>query len=250
MMQDNVNRDGAIKILIIEDRLIEIKGLQVILEDFSDQVKIIGYAKNVEDAKKRIQELKPDLVLLDLHLPQAAGALSRPKYQHGVELIEELGKIAKETRILVLSEFGRGRDYETYRIHPEILKGAISARADSYVAKDDHYDGDALTDAIKRTMRGEAIFSPLAAEAFRESLDVYDRDSEDSVRLEPLAPREREVLLLLDEGLANKEIAKRLHLTVDGVKAHCHRIYRKLGATGRNDPKIRRTALRIRIGDT
>lgn len=214
--------------------------MRTTFQRFEDQVEILDTATNVEDAKKKVQQLRPDLVLQDLQLPQEAGVWSSASYQHGMKLIEEIRKIAEDTRIIVLSDFGGKGDEDKYKVQPDILYKAIRAGANGYIAKLDNYDGASLTSAIKGIMRGEAIYGPLAAEVSREILDFYDRNRDDILGRDQLTARERQIAELLAKGKSNQEISNQLHLTVGGVKSHVSRIFRKLEISSRHDPALPR----------
>jgi DNA-binding NarL/FixJ family response regulator len=178
--------------------------------ELGDSVEIVGEAGTVAEAVPMIRELDPEVVLLDVHLPDGGGeaviaavALERP----GV-------------KFLALSVSDAAED----------VIGVIRAGARGYVTKT--ISSEELRDAVARVSEGDAVFSPRLAgfvlDAFRDGARVGD-DAE----LENLTAREREVLQLIARGYKYKEIAGRLHLSVKTVEAHVSSVLRKLQLSSR-----------------
>jgi DNA-binding NarL/FixJ family response regulator len=173
---------------------------------------VVGEAGTVADAIAAVRELDPDVVLLDVHLPDGGG--------EGV-----IAGIAPErpgVKFLALSVSDA----------PEDVIRVIRAGARGYVTKS--ISSAELTDAVARVAAGDAVFSPRLAgfvlDAFREGARVGD-DAE----LEALTPREREVLQLIARGYRYKEIAARLHLSIKTVEAHVSSVLRKLQLSSRHE---------------
>jgi DNA-binding NarL/FixJ family response regulator len=175
-------------------------------------IEVVGEAGTVADAIAAIRELDPDVVLLDVHLPDGGG--------EGV-----IAGVAPErpgVKFLALSVSDA----------PEDVIRVIRAGARGYVTKT--ISSEELTDAVERVAAGDAVFSPRLAgfvlDAFREGARVGD-DAE----LEALTPREREVLQLIARGYRYKEIAARLHLSIKTVEAHVSSVLRKLQLSSRHE---------------
>lgn len=195
------------RIILVDDHALFRAGVR---GELGDAVEIVGEAGSVAEAVPLIVELDPEVVLLDVHLPDGGGegviagvALERP----GV-------------KFLALSVSDAAED----------VIGVIRAGARGYVTKT--ISSDELADAIERVAVGDAVFSPRLAgfvlDAFREGARVGD-DAE----LETLTPREREVLQLIARGYKYKEIAARLHLSTKTVEAHVSSVLRKLQLSSR-----------------
>jgi DNA-binding NarL/FixJ family response regulator len=180
--------------------------------EIATSVDIVGEAGTVADAVPLIRELDPDVVLLDVHLPDGGG--------EGViaGVIQERPAV----KFLALSVSDAAED----------VIGVIRAGARGYVTKT--ISGSELEDAIERVAQGDAVFSPRLAgfvlDAFREG-EPLGGDAE----LDNLTPREREVLQLIARGYRYKEIAGRLHLSIKTVEAHVSSVLRKLQLTSRHE---------------
>jgi DNA-binding NarL/FixJ family response regulator len=175
-------------------------------------VDIVGEAGTVAEAVPLIRELDPDVVLLDVHLPDGGG--------EGV--IAGVTQERPAVKFLALSVSDAAED----------VIGVIRAGARGYVTKT--ISGSELEVAIERVAQGDAVFSPRLAgfvlDAFREG-EPLGGDAE----LDNLTPREREVLQLIARGYRYKEIATRLHLSIKTVEAHVSSVLRKLQLTSRHE---------------
>ena len=180
--------------------------------EIAASVDIVGEAGTVAEAVPLIRELDPDVVLLDVHLPDGGG--------EGV--IAGVTQERPAVRFLALSVSDAAED----------VIGVIRAGARGYVTKT--ISGYELEDAIERVAQGDAVFSPRLAgfvlDAFREG-EPLAGDAE----LDNLTPREREVLQLIARGYRYKEIAARLHLSIKTVEAHVSSVLRKLQLTSRHE---------------
>ena len=178
--------------------------------ELGDRVEVLGEAESVADAVPLIKELDPDVVLLDVHLPDGGGeaviagvALERP----GV-------------KFLALSVSDAAED----------VIGVIRAGARGYVTKT--ISGEELADAVRRVAEGDAVFSPRLAGFVLDAFSAGERVHSDS-ELNELTPREREVLQLIARGYRYKEIAARLHLSIKTVESHVSNVLRKLQLSSR-----------------
>jgi DNA-binding NarL/FixJ family response regulator len=180
--------------------------------ELAKAVDVVGEAGTVAEAVPLINELDPDVVLLDVHLPDGGG--------EGV--IAGVAPARPGVKFLALSVSDAAED----------VIGVIRAGARGYVTKT--ISGAELADAIDRVAQGDAVFSPRLAgfvlDAFREG-EPIGGDAE----LDALTAREREVLQLIARGYRYKEIAARLSLSVKTVEAHVSSVLRKLQLSSRHE---------------
>jgi len=180
--------------------------------EIATSVAIVGEAGTVAEAVPLIRELDPEVVLLDVHLPDGGG--------EGV--IAGVTQERPAVKFLALSVSDAAED----------VIGVIRAGARGYVTKT--ISGAELENAIERVAQGDAVFSPRLAgfvlDAFRAG-EPLGGDSE----LDSLTPREREVLQLIARGYRYKEIAARLHLSIKTVEAHVSSVLRKLQLSSRHE---------------
>jgi DNA-binding NarL/FixJ family response regulator len=180
--------------------------------ELGDAVEIVGEAGSVADAVPLIRDLDPDVVLLDVHLPDGGGEA----------VIAAVAQERPGVKFLALSVSDAVED----------VIGVIRAGARGYVTKT--ISRDELVDAVERIAEGDAVFSPRLAgfvlDAFRAGEPVGS-DAE----LETLTAREREVLQLIARGYRYKEIAGRLHLSVKTIEAHVSSVLRKLQLSSRHE---------------
>jgi DNA-binding NarL/FixJ family response regulator len=198
-----------IRIVLVDDHELFRAGVR---GEIATSVDIVGEAGTVADAVPLIRELDPDVVLLDVHLPDGGG--------EGV--IAGVTQERPAVKFLALSVSDAAED----------VIGVIRAGARGYVTKT--ISGAELEDAIERVAQGDAVFSPRLAgfvlDAFRAG-EPLGGDPE----LDNLTPREREVLQLIARGYRYKEIAGRLHLSIKTVEAHVSSVLRKLQLTSRHE---------------
>ena len=191
-----------IKVLVVDDHPVVRKGIISCLIN-KDNIKIVGEAIDGNDAMIKVKELQPDVVLMDIDMPQ----------MDGLAVTEKLRKEFPGVKVLILSTHSQ-RDY--------VLR-IIRAGARGYVLKD--APPDDLLAAIVAVDRGEAFFSPPVA---RIALNQYVEESDQDSPISKLSDREREVLALIAGGKSNKEIATALNIGVRTTETHRERIMRKL----------------------
>ena len=189
-----------IKILLADDHALVRQGFRMILEAQPD-MQIVGQAGNGREAVEQAEKLHPDIVIMDVAMPEL----------NGIEATRRLSELSPRTRVLALSMH---KDSVYVR---EILR----AGARGYLLKDAP-DAD-LVAAVRAIAKGEGYLSPAVSEAV---LTDYRRHVTDPLDL--LTSREREVLQLIAEGKTNKEIATSLNLSVYTVEAHRGRVMEKL----------------------
>jgi DNA-binding NarL/FixJ family response regulator len=197
------------RVILVDDHELFRSGVRA---ELANAVDVVGEAGTVAEAAPLIRELDPDVVLLDVHLPDGGG--------EGVIAI-----VAQErpgVKFLALSVSDAAED----------VIGVIRAGARGYVTKT--ISGIELADAIERVAQGDAVFSPRLAgfvlDAFRAG-EPLGGDAE----LDNLTPREREVLQLIARGYRYKEIAAQLSLSIKTVEAHVSSVLRKLQLTTRHE---------------
>jgi NarL family two-component system response regulator LiaR len=194
-----------IRVLLVDDHQVVRQGLRAFLQ-LQPDVEIVGEAGGGEAAVAAAAEARPDVVLMDLVMPEGDGVVA----------IRALTAAAPGVRVVVLSSFA----------DDERIFAAMQAGAAGYLLKD--VDPDALADAIREVHRGRPVLHPdVAARLMRRVADPAGPATE------PLTPREREVLGLVVEGYANKQIARRLLITEKTVKTHVSSILQKLGVPDR-----------------
>jgi two-component system nitrate/nitrite response regulator NarL len=202
---------NVIRVLIIDDHTLFRSGIRLLLER-QEGFEVVGEAGDGLDGAKRAKTLKPDVVLLDLHMPGTSGLAAIPL------LLEE----APQAQIVML----------TVSEDAEDLIDAMRAGACGYLLK--NIDTDFLLDSIRRAANGESVMSPQmavrVADAIRKPQNNNLNATSDSVEL---SPREREVIIKLARGGSNKDIARSLNMAESTVKIHVQSILRKLNLSSR-----------------
>jgi DNA-binding NarL/FixJ family response regulator len=197
------------RVVLVDDHALFRAGVR---GELGDAVEIVGEAESVAAAVPLIKDLDPDVVLLDVHLPDGGGEA----------VIAGVAPERPGVRFLALSVSDAAED----------VIGVIRAGARGYVTKT--ISASELADAVNRVAGGDAVFSPRLAgfvlDAFRAGERVHG-DAE----LEELTPREREVLQLIARGYRYKEIAARLHLSIKTVESHVSSVLRKLQLSSRHE---------------
>ena len=174
-------------------------------------VEIVGEAGSVAEAVPLIRDLDPDVVLLDVHLPDGGGQA----------VIMQVAPERPGVKFLALSVSDAAED----------VIGVIRAGARGYVTKT--ISGEELTEAIHRTADGDAVFSPRLAGFVLDAFKGGGLDADPALDL--LTAREREVLQLIARGYRYKEIAARLHLSVKTIETHVSAVLRKLQLSSRHE---------------
>ena len=197
--------EEKIKLLIADDHAILRQGLRRILEAEPD-MSVIGEAGTGVDAVKRARQLKPDVVIMDISMPE----------QDGIESMRQIVKTLS-SRVLILT------------VHTEhhVISEAVSAGASGYLAKDslDHE----LVSAVRTVVHGGTVFSPNVSRRLAESSQIPQPGSGGYRSLESLTSREREVFLMLAEGKSPSEVANSLFVSPKTVHTHRQHILEKLG---------------------
>jgi DNA-binding NarL/FixJ family response regulator len=197
------------RVVIVDDHELFRSGVR---NELTGLVDVVGEAATVDEAVERIREMRPDVVLLDVHMPGGGGP----------EVIRRVAAALPATRFLALSVSD----------DPDDVIAVIRAGARGYVTKT--VSGTELAETVRRVHGGDAVFSPRLAgfvlDAFAGSLPArIDPD------LDQLTTREREVLRYIARGYLYKEIAHRLGISVKTVEAHVSAVLRKLQLSNRHE---------------
>lgn len=196
---------NPIRILIVEDQTLVRQGISIIL-DLEPGLHVAGEAGDGEAGVRMALDLRPDIVLMDVQMPEL----------NGIEATEAICSVWPEAKIVILTTFGRN-DY--------VFQG-VRAGARGFLLKDT--PADDLIHTIRRIHAGEVFIQPeIASRMLRELI------APQATPIEPLTEREREVLVLLAQGLSNREIAKKLVLAEGTVKNHVSNVLSKLQAENR-----------------
>jgi DNA-binding NarL/FixJ family response regulator len=215
------------RVVLVDDHELFRAGVRSELDGLVD---VVGDAANVADAVALIRELAPDVVLLDVHMPDGGG----------LEVIRRLAGESAAVRFLALSVSDAAED----------VIAVIRAGARGYVTKT--ISGADLADAVRRVHGGDAVFSPRLAgfvlDAFAGSAPAPAASAaDDASDLDQLTPREREVLQHIARGYMYKEIALRLGISAKTVEAHVSAVLRKLQLSSRHE--LSRWAVQRRMLD-
>jgi len=199
----------ALRVLLVDDSPIIRLGLRSALEDHAD-ITIVGEAGTASAGLEAVTKLKPDVVMLDLNLPDKSGLLA----------CRDFLRINPQLPILILTSSSSERN----------MHDAIAAGAKGYLLKEN--DGNALAAALRSVCRGEPVLDPsMSAQVLNL---VRNRGSLSAVeKLRLLSPQEHRVVALLAGGCTNKEIGEQLGLTEKTVKNYLATIFSKLNITRR-----------------
>jgi two-component system nitrate/nitrite response regulator NarL len=206
-------RPSPIRILVVDDHTLFRRGLMALLAR-EPAFEVVGDAADAGEAQRRAQELQPDLILLDNHLPGV----------RGVDALPALREAAPAARVLMLTVSEDEQD----------LAAALKGGAAGYLLKT--IDGDALAAAIRRAMRGEHV---VATEMTGKLVAALKGDTPPTpptpaaTLLAQLSPRERDILRGIARGASNKEIGAELGIAETTVKIHVQHVLRKLDVSTR-----------------
>lgn len=202
-----------IRILIVDDHTLFRSGLKLALQRH-DGFQVVGEAGDGLEGIKRAKQLKPDVVLLDLHMPGIGG----------LEALRLLKEDVPESQVVMLTVSEDADD----------LLETLRAGARGYLLK--NIDTEFLLESIQRAARGESVMSPQIAHKLADSLRTpSSRENVAVAAVSPdkLSPREREIIVMLARGASNKEIASVLNLSESTIKIHVQGILRKLNIAKR-----------------
>jgi NarL family two-component system response regulator LiaR len=201
-----------IRLLIVDDHVFVRKGIRALLATEED-IQVIGEAGDGREALDKIEDLEPDVILLDLLMPK----------MEGVEVIERVMVDNPQARFLVLTSF-----VADDKVFPAIKAGALG-----YLLKDS--DPEELVQAIHQVYRGESSLSPVIA---RKVLQEISRPTDRELSEDPLTDREVEILQHIAKGESNREIAEALVLSEATVRTHVSNILGKLHLASRTQAAL------------
>ncbi|MFI2349314.1 response regulator [Streptomyces sp. NPDC019443] len=200
-----------IRVLLVDDHQVVRRGLRTFLE-IQDDIEVVGEAADGAEGVARAEELKPDVVLMDVKMPGT----------DGIEALRKLRELANPAKVLIVTSFTEQRT----------VVPALRAGASGYVYKD--VDPEALAGAIRSVHAGHVLLQPEVADA----LLAQDAPGNGTGRGSTLTEREKEVLGLIADGRSNREIARALVLSEKTVKTHVSNILMKLDLADRTQAAL------------
>ncbi len=203
--------DKRIRVLLVDDHQVVRRGLRTFLE-VQDDIEVVGEASDGAEGVARAEELRPDVVLMDVKMPGT----------DGIEALKRLRELDNPARVLIVTSFTEQRT----------VVPALRAGASGYIYKD--IDPDALAGAIRSVHAGHVLLQPEVAGV----LLAQDDSSGGTGRGPSLTEREREVLGLIADGRSNREIARALVLSEKTVKTHVSNILMKLDLADRTQAAL------------
>lgn len=193
-----------ISVLLVDDHRIVRQGIHSILDDDA-RFSVVGEAANGAEAIRLVQDLLPEIAILDLKLTDISGA----------ELCRKIVKLSPKTTVLILT------GYFEY----DLVCACLQAGARGYLIKDaEHLD---LPEQLMKMIEGHAVLDPRAADVLTDFMN-NQRQSVD-----PLSARELEIIRLISQGMSNHEISAHLHITENTIKSHIKEIFSKLDVHNR-----------------
>ena len=200
-----------IRILIVDDHLLFSSGVRVLLEQHEEFL-VLGEVSDGLEGVKRTESLKPDIVLMDIHMPGISGR----------EALKLIGESAPEVKVLMLTVSEDTGD----------LVECLRAGAAGYVLK--NIAADTLVDALLKVQRGESVISPkMTSRQIRDFRAQQPAGVVIESRRDEMSPREQEILRGLAKGQTNRELASELGVAESTVKIHIQNIFKKAGLRGR-----------------
>lgn len=202
----------SIKVMLADDHILMREGIRQLLE-FGGSIEVIAEANDGDECIEVLQEMKPQILLLDINMPK----------KNGIEVLEEIKKRNLDVKVLILT------------VHNEIeyLMKAIEIGVDGYILKDS--ESSELKKAINLIIGGESYIQPKLIPALNKRLVTRDIDKD---KINSLTDRELEVLIQVANGMFNKEIATTLNISERTVKNHVSNIFKKIGVSDRTQAAV------------
>jgi DNA-binding NarL/FixJ family response regulator len=200
----------VIKLLLVDDHEVVRKGMKFLLED-EENLEIIGEASDGEEALQKIEELKPNLVLLDVNMP----------VMNGIEAAKKISANYPAVRVLIFSMHN----------DPDYIVNSVTNGVDGYILKD--AEKEEIMKAMKTSHRGEKYFPPNVSALLVSALQGGGMPKVKSKRsasvLDKLSKKEKEILKFIAQGMSSKDIALRLTLSIRTVSNHRANMLKKTG---------------------
>lgn len=200
-----------IRVLLADDHVLVRQGIRQFLED-ADDIVVVGEAADGAQAVRLAEQLKPDLVLLDIQMPG----------MNGIDATHQIKARLPEVRVLILTAY----DEDPY------VFALLQAGANGYLLKT--AEVEELLRAVRAVCRGESVLSPEVTDKVLRQFQK-GRPAAASQQIEPLTPREIAILRLAAQGLTNKAIGREVGISGRTVQGHLANIYGKLGVASRTE---------------
>ncbi len=204
-----------IKLMLVDDHAVLRDGLKNILGMESD-IEVVGEAVNGIEALGKVEEFMPDVILMDINIPE----------RNGIEVTGLIKGIYPSIKILILTMYN----------HEEYFLSAIRQGADGYLLKD--APSDHVVDAIRAVAKGQSVIHPSMTKKFLNFSSPKKENAAVEKKESLLTEREKDVLLCLVKGMNNKEIAQNLFISDKTVKIHVSNIFKKLEVKSRSQVVI------------
>lgn len=202
---------NKITLIIADDHMLIREGLKQLLELEGD-ISVVAQAGNGQEAIEKTLEYKPDILILDINMPEI----------NGIDVLRRLKDVGANTKVIIL----------TIHDDKEYLFATMKIGADGYILKDS--DANSLIRAIRDVNSGRTYIQPNLAKMMVDELNYKDEESNGMLKkIRSLTKREYEVLTLIAEGLNNKDIADKLFISEKTVKNHVSSIFKKIGVNDR-----------------
>lgn len=202
----------SIKIMLADDHILMREGIRQLLE-FDGTMEVISEANDGEECLRKLEETKPQVLLLDINMPK----------KNGIEVLEEIKKRKIDVKVLILT------------VHNEVeyLMKAVDIGVDGYILKDS--ESAELKRAINVVLNNENYIQPALIPTLNNHLVARDLDKD---KIESLTARELEVLIQVASGMFNKEIATSLNISERTVKNHISNIFKKIDVSDRTQAAV------------
>ncbi len=208
-----MEQDRSIRVIIADDHSVVREGLRAILERAGFDV--VGEATNGREAIEKTETLRPDVVLMDIRMPDV----------DGLQALAHIKERAPETSVIILTTY----------TNPGYLAQAIASGATGYLTKE--ASPSQIVGAIRAAVAGDQLLDRSVLEMALRSVASTPPPKADDL-IEPLTEQEEMVLRLIAAGLNNEEIARTLSITVNTVKTHVRHIFQKLGVSDRTQAAV------------
>jgi DNA-binding NarL/FixJ family response regulator len=215
--------DTQLRVLLVDDHEIVRRGLRAVLKE-RPEIAVVGEAGTMKAGVEETLRLKPDIVIMDLRLPDGSG----------VEACRDIRSQAPDTKVIILTSYA----------DEDALFAAIMAGAAGYVLKD--LDPSRLQDSIITVGRGGSLLDPKMATAVLDRLRKGTSQHPADDAFAALSPQEDRILSYIGEGLTNREIAEQLELSEKTIKNYVSQIYSKLHVQRRSQAATIATERRLR----